>query len=88
MALDDHIILKKVLTNKNWEVIELVHKVLKLFKSAMIFLEGDNCVTVSFIPTLIKVICTKLRYTSNSTVEPGPSTSVKNLVKISTKYFR
>ena len=38
MALDDHIPSKNSLTDKNWEVVELVHRVLKPFKSAMIVL--------------------------------------------------
>ena len=49
MALNDQIPLKKVLTDEDWEVIELVHKVLKPFKSAIIFLEGENYMTISFI---------------------------------------
>ena len=31
MSLDDHIPLKMVLTDEDWEVIDLVHKVLKKF---------------------------------------------------------
>jgi hypothetical protein len=79
MALDDQIPAQKVLTNKDWEVIELVHKVLKPFKSAMIVLEGENYVTISFIPTVIKAIRTQLRDVSNAPVAPGPATVVKNL---------
>ena len=61
MALDNQIPPQKILTDEDWEVIELVHKALKPFKSAMIVLEGENYVTVSLIPTVIKVICTQLR---------------------------
>ena len=38
MALDDQIPSKKVLADDDWEAIELVHKVLKPFKSDMIVL--------------------------------------------------
>ena len=61
MALYDNIPSKKLLTYESWEVIELVHNVLKPFNSAMIVLEGKNYVTVSFIPTAIKAIRTKIR---------------------------
>ena len=76
------------MTDNNWEVIELVHKVLKPFKPAMIILEGENYVTISCIPTVIKTIHTKLRDASNDPVSPGPETSVKNLATILLKYFR
>ena len=38
MELDDRVPSKKVSTDKDWEVIEMLHKVLKPLKSAMIFL--------------------------------------------------
>ena len=69
-------------------MIEPVHKVLKPFKSAMIVLEDKNYVTVSFIPTVIKAMYTKLRDASNAPVTPGPATSVKNLATRLLKYFR
>ena len=60
-----------MLTGEDWEVIELVHKVLKPLKSYMIVPECKDYVTVSFIPTLIKAIFTKIREVSNSPVTPG-----------------
>ena len=48
MALDGQIPSKKVLTYDYWGLIELVHKVLKPFKSDMIVLEGESYVTISF----------------------------------------
>ena len=88
MTLDDHIPSKKLLTKRDWGVIELVHNFLKPFKSFMIVLEGKNYVNVSFIPTVIKSIRTKLREVINSPVLPGPETSVKNLVTRLIKDFR
>ena len=88
MELDDQIPSKKVLTDGDWEVIKLVHKVLKPSESAMIVLEGENYVTVSMIPTVIKAILTKLRDVSNARVASGPTTLVNNLAMILLKDFR
>ena len=88
MAFYDQIPSKKVLTDKYWEVIELVHKVFKPFKSDMIVLEGENYVTISFIPTVSKSIRTNIREVSNSPVVPGPEASVKNLATRLLKDFR
>ena len=45
MELDDHITPKKVLTDEECEVIGMVHKVLKPFKSDILVLEGNNYTT-------------------------------------------
>ena len=71
MTLDDHIPSKKLLTKRDWEVIELVHNFLKPFKSSMIVLESENYMTVSFILTVIKAICNKLRELVHAPVAPG-----------------
>ena len=44
----ERLVSEKVLTGDDWVVIELVHKVLKPFKSDMIVLEGESYVTISF----------------------------------------
>ena len=46
MELDGNITPNKVLTDGDWEVIELLHRVLKPFKSAMIVMEGENYTTI------------------------------------------
>ena len=61
ISLDSKIPLKKILTDEDWEVIEMLCKVLKPFKSSMIVLEGENYLTLSFIQTVINSICTNLR---------------------------
>ena len=88
MALDGQIPSKKVLTYDYWGLIELVHKVLKPFKSATIVVEVKNYVTVSFIPTLTKSMYTKLRDVISAPVAPGPKTSAKKLTTRLLKDFR
>ena len=69
-------------------MIDLVQKLLKPFKSAMIVMEGNNYTTVSFITKVTKAIHTELTEVSNSSVAPETATSVKNLEIRLIKYFR
>jgi hypothetical protein len=56
VAVDNQIPAAKILTDTDWEVIELIHKVLKPFKSAQTVLKGEKYTTVSLVPTVIKAI--------------------------------
>ena len=51
-------------------------------------MKGKNYVNISFIPTLINFIRTKLRKVINAPVEPGTETSVKKLATRLLKYPR
>jgi hypothetical protein len=81
----------KILLSDDWDVIKEVSDLLLPFKSAQKLLEGEKYVTISWIPTALKGILSKLEAIINAPVDPQTETTsklaVRNLAKVLLKDF-
>ena len=81
----------KILSNNDWDVIKEVSDLLLPFKFAQKLLEGEKYVTISWIPTALKGILSKLKAIINAPVDPQTETplklAVRNLAKVLLKDF-
>jgi hypothetical protein len=81
----------KILSSDDWDVVKEVSDLLLPFKSAQKLLEGEKYVTISWIPTALKGILSKLEAIINAPVDPQMETpsklAVRNLAKVLLKDF-
>jgi hypothetical protein len=81
----------KILLSDNWDVFKKVSDLLLPFKLAQKLLEGEKYVTISWIPTALKGILSKLEAIINAPVDPQTETpsklAVRNLAKVLLKDF-
>jgi hypothetical protein len=81
----------KILLSNDWDVIQEASDLLLPFKLAQKLLEGEKYVTISWIPTALKEIMSKLETIINEPVDPQTDTpsklAVRNLAKVLLKDF-
>ena len=77
LKADNQLKEEQCLKEDEWKIVELIIDILKPFKSAQKHLEGENYVTVSYIPLMIDAIEKKLKqYNEDNAI----NTNVRNLV--------
>jgi hypothetical protein len=81
----------KIQSSDDWDVVKKVSDLLLPFKLAQQLLEGEKYVTISWIPTALKGILSKLEAIINAPVDPQTETpsklAVRNLAKVLLKDF-
>ena len=82
LVADNVIPQEDILTPDEWHTITKIIDILKPFKTAQKYLEGEKYVTISWIPHMIKNIHKRLEESLHLATDPDdPNESVKNLIE-------